>query len=363
MKRILDGYEKWKHGENATVVDELKTINLEEAIKRLRRFNLLEGLDQKEYPLFIDSVRKLSFYRNKLQHFSLSADPDVVGRILGNVLPRSIEVLEAIPYHYMISVGRHIPSSIMEDLKGIYEEAASVIELLRHDYDRLTQEAINFFKGNAFNDQILKLNIVHHGRVGPPPYFPELLSEGFLNFEYDRSSLARMAISSHMRYIKEERFYKAKIHISNPKFTKDETFPDQGVAEGTLELDAHIMLDRPDGFLILPNAEEKIAMLRGVTVAMKAFLEYKAEALMTDVHYDVRRLLKANGQLNVTLTAIPKGYESKDVELIGKYQEKLNEENAPFRFHSFLEPDGSLKERSPCSLEWNINTKGTIKFG
>lgn len=122
------------------------------------------------------------------------------------------------------------------------------------------------------------------------------------------------------------------------------------------------MFDRPDGFLILPNAEEKIAMLRGLTVAMKAFLEYKAEALMTDVHYDVRRLLKANGQLNVTLAAIPKGYESKDVELIGKYQERLNEENAPFRFHSFLEPDGSLKERSPCSLEWNINTKGTIKF-
>jgi hypothetical protein len=70
VKKVLDGYEKWMKGEIATVVDELKTISLEETIERLRKFGLLESLTQKEYALFLDSVRKLSFFRNKLQHFS-----------------------------------------------------------------------------------------------------------------------------------------------------------------------------------------------------------------------------------------------------------------------------------------------------
>jgi hypothetical protein len=361
VKKVLDGYDKWMKGEIATVVDELKTISLEETIERLRKFGFLESLTQKEYALFLDSVRKLSFFRNKLQHFSISADPDMIGRILGNVLPRSVDVLETIPYHRMISGIRGIPSSINDDLKKIYEEAPIIIELLRNNYDRLIKEAIEFFKGNTFNDLTLKLNIVYHGRVGTPPYFPELLSTGFINFEYDHSFLARIAVASDIWAIGEEMPYKSEIRMGQPRFQKG-SFPDQGIAEGTLEFYAQILLERPDGFLILPDAKEKIAMLRGLTISIKAVLDYKAEALMTTAHYDVRKLLSANGQLNVDLTAFPKGYESEEVELIGKYQEKLDEKNAPFRFDSFLEPDGSLKERSPCILEWNINTKGNIKF-
>jgi len=97
-----------------------------------------------------------------------------------------------------------------------------------------------------------------------------------------------------------------------------------------------------------------------VTVIMKAFLEYEAVALMTDYHYDCRKVLKANGDLSIKITAIPRGYQSEEVELVGRYESALDEKTAPFRLHAFREPDGSLKENH--SLEWNINTKGKIKF-
>jgi len=110
-----------------------------------------------------------------------------------------------------------------------------------------------------------------------------------------------------------------------------------------------------------PNAEEKIAILRDLTVIIKAKLDYKAEALMTDWHYDCIRILQAKGELNVNLTLVPKGYKSKEIESIGRYQSNLNEENAPFRLYVFLEPNGSLKDR-PIHLEWIMNTKGGVEF-
>lgn len=101
--------------------------------------------------------------------------------------------------------------------------------------------------------------------------------------------------------------------------------------------------------------------MRDLTVIIKAKLDYKAEALMTDWHYNCMKILQAKGELNVTLTSVPKGYTSEEIELVGQYQSTLNEENAPFRLHAFLEPDGSLKE-GPLHLEWILNTRGNVKF-
>jgi hypothetical protein len=83
---------------------------------------------------------------------------------------------------------------------------------------------------------------------------------------------------------------------------------------------------------------------------------------MTEHHFDCEKILKANGQLKVKISAVPKGYRSDEAEIVGKYDANLNEENAPFRLHSFLNPDSSLKEDAPRHLEWIINTKGNIEF-
>lgn len=355
IKELLEGYEKWIQGKIATPLDELKTVNLEGGIDRLRQFGFLKDLSKKEYDLFYDSVSKLSFYRNKLQHFALSADPDVVGRILGNVLPRAVDILSS--FFFNLPPSFHNPINLVEELKKLYPKAQSTIELLRHNYDRLIEEAIKFFRGTTFNDQILDLKIVDYGTVGAPPYFPDLTADGFLDFKYDRTTafeFFRIGVTEG------EEPYNGKIRIGQPKFTADQARPSYGVAEGSLELDASIVHDRADKFLILPNAEEKMAVLRELTITIKASLNYKADALLTQHHYVCEKILGATGQLEVRITAIPKGYKSEEVELIGIYQSDLTEKNAPFRLHSFLEPDGTLKEN--WMLEWNINTRGNLSF-
>lgn len=360
VREFLQSYERFMKGELATELDELTTANLTEVVERLRKFGFMKGLNNKEYKLFSGSIRDLCFYRNKLEHFELSADPDVVGRILGNVLPRALEVLEKIPSRHPI-FGTLPQPSVIEELKKTYPEALSIINLLRSEYDRLIKEAIEFFKGKKFDDQVLRLKIIDHGMVGAPPYFPEILSEGFFNLKFDMSSLMKFLSLRKMEQAIELP-YSASIKISQPTFIKNQTFQDRGIAKGTLDFHAQVLLDRADSCIILPKAEEKIAVLRNIRIDIRTFLEYEADAFMTEYHYICEKILKANGQLGIMIAAIPRGYKSEDVKIIGKYNTDLDENNAPFRLHSFLEPDGSLKKDSPRHLEWIINTKGSVEF-
>ena len=101
-------------------------------------------------------------------------------------------------------------------------------------------------------------------------------------------------------------------------------------------------------------------MLRGITVTINVTLEYTAEALASNWHYDVNKVQSASGSLTLGVAAVPKGFKSKEMEVVGKYETKLDEKNAPFRLHCFVEPDGSLSKN--YSLDWNINTTGTVRF-
>lgn len=361
IEKFLEGYEKKEKGENATELDELKTANLDKVIERLSRFGLLRGQGQEEYKLFLDSVRKLSFYRNRLQHFELSEDPYILGRTLGVAIPRAIEILERVPFHHpLLGVINYPP--IMEDLKKLFPEAPDIIDTLRRDYDALIQDAIKFFKGRTFNDQSLKLRIQDHGMVGPPPYLPELLSEGFLGFKYDIHDLLQLGGIQNIGQTGRVQSYLGRIQVGQPTFTKHGVIQDLGSATGKLDFDAQITFDRADPFLLLPSAGDKVTLLRGMTVNIGIFLEYTAEAFMNEYHYDCRKILEAKGLLDVRVAAVPKGYGSEDVEIVGEYHCDLNQENAPFRLHSFVEPDGSLRERSPRVFEWTINTTGNVKF-
>jgi hypothetical protein len=357
VKKFLEGYTSFRKGELATELDNLRTINLDEVIKRLQMFNLIK-LEPREYDSFLVSIKDLTFYRNKIQHFGISVDPDVIGRILGNVLPEAVEILDSIPLYHPI-IGDVPQSSITNDLKTNFPTALRTLDLLRRDYDRLVQEAIVFFKGCQFENQILRLKITDRGEVGPPPYFPELLSEGFLNLEFNISSLMRQRF---FPQIIDEAPYIARIHISQPKFTEGKDMMNWSIAEGTFDFEAEVKLDKPDKSIILPEAEEKIAVLRGITISLKVHLDYKAKTFASTHHYDINEILEANGQMIVRLSAIPKGYESESSVITAEYLSELNVGNSPFRFHSFLEPDGTLKEQAPRMLEWNINSKGIVKF-
>jgi len=363
IKEIIEGYAKFVKGETATVLDEINTTNLEGAIERLRSLGFVD-LEEREYKLFRDSVKELCSFRNKLQHLGISANPDIIGRIIGTVIPRGIDILDAIsahasekPFDPIYSSARMLDHpSIIDSLTPIYQEAKSVIELLRSNYDSLIQEAIEFFSGKEFSDQCLTLRIRDHGEVGARPYFSELDSTGFSNYTYDMGK----SLMWESERIGKPTPYEAKVNITQPSFKKDGAIPDYGVAKGKLELEARIFLETPNGSLVLTDAAEKIGMLRGISVTIKAALEYAAEALMNDWHYDARKVLSANGHLIVSITAVPKGYKSEEMEVIALYQEKLDHENAPFRLHCFVEPDGSLSKNR--ILDWDMKTKGRVKF-
>ena len=105
VKKVVDGYNKWFKGEIATPLDELWTVTLEGAIKRLQDLRLLKGLDKSGYDVFFKAINELTHYRRKLQHLGLKADPDRVGRILGIVIPRAIKILEE-TYSYILQLNK-----------------------------------------------------------------------------------------------------------------------------------------------------------------------------------------------------------------------------------------------------------------
>ena len=133
-----------------------------------------------------------------------------------------------------------------------------------------------------------------------------------------------------------------------------------GVAKGNLTYEAQINLQTSNGYLVLHGAEEKISVLRGVRIFLKANLDYEVEAMMSDWHYDVRKLISANGILALKITAVPRGYTKDENEIIGEYTAQLTQNNAPFKLHCFVEPDGELRKNH--SLNWNINTIEPLKF-
>ena len=349
VKEVIEGYENFAKGKASTVLDETKTTTLEDSIDRLKRLGLIK-LDEREYAAFLDAISELCSYRNKLQHLGISADSEVVGRILGTVIPRGIEILDAFqlgPFHSQ--------PPLINSLTSIYPESKSVIELLRNTYGAVIRDTINFFSKKEFLNQDLVIKIKDHGEVGAPPYFAELNFTGFLNYNYD----IREMFGWDWRNPGKELPYQANVSISQPIFTKG-TFPDVGIAKGNLTLDAQMILGLPNGSIVLPEAEEKIRVLRGIRIVMKAVLDYEAESMMNDWHYDVQRLKSAAGLLSIKIAAVPRGYRKDENEIIGEYQEKLNENNAPFRMHCFVEPGGMLSKH--YTLDWSIMTKGNLKF-
>ena len=117
---------------------------------------------------------------------------------------------------------------------------------------------------------------------------------------------------------------------------------------------------RAEETLSLDCANEEIAILRELYIAIHINLNYKSEALYSHVHYSCDKIIEANGNLNIILTTIPTGYEREEMEIIGRYEIELDETNSPFRLHAFRNPDGSLRENR--SLEWNINSVGNLRF-
>jgi hypothetical protein len=353
---FVENYQKFLRGDLETELDEMRTISLKETIERLKKLELLK-IDERDYALFSDAIEKLDRYRNRLQHFSLSADPDVIARMLGIVLPRAIDMLDTIPYHHPI-LGDTQREPILKILERNFPDTIKTIELLRSNYDSLIDQAVAFFKKRTFSDEKLELLIEDHGTgfFGPP----ELKVKGFLNFHMERfppplSEASVLGVAD----------YDASTLIGNPEFTGPSLFPFQGILKGSIDFHAEIRFRKAEKFLVLPDSEEKISFLRDVSLTIDANLQYIAEGMKGGAHFDVDAALgrtrSSKGKLTMLLTAIPRGYEGEKPKIVGKFETVLNEENAPFNVHCFLEPDGSLMDQNR-HLRWKLNVIGSVVF-
>jgi uncharacterized protein YutE (UPF0331/DUF86 family) len=349
VKQILDIYENLIKDKTSTPFESERTIGLVTTIQRLRKLKSLEFIEDSSFQRFLGSIRELEDFRNMLQHYGLDVDPEAVGRILGNVIPQSYDIL-------MISY-----SDLSSELLKLYPEANQVLDLLRYEYDILIREAVKFFRGRSFSKKSLNLTIEDHGHIGAPPYFPELIMNGFLQARWDHRSLLDWEIDTRLKSLGIQP-YSAEIKISKPVIVKNLPFPpDYKYVTGRLDFHANLHYPIAEGLLNLPESSQWLAFLRQVSLDITAWLDYETEALFTGHHYDVTNLCSAKGSLEVQLIANSKGFTaSNQPEITGRYNAVLDHNNAPFRFHSFVAPDGELEENH--MFEWRINTLSDFLF-
>jgi hypothetical protein len=352
VKRIITEYEKFVNGKNATPLNNFQTIDLKDVLFRLKKFKLLEGLEEKEYFLFVDAVTQLTFYRNKIQHFALSASIEEIGRILGSSLPKVIDIYDILSKKFVNQV--FLSGSILNELENFYSESTSVLELLRKEYDILVQEAVQFFKGRVFNKEVLKLKIDDFGSTVSGTYLPELQADGFIIANFDHSTLIDYSFKN---LGSNEMPYSASINITPTRANESDGLT---TTEGTLDFAVQISSDKAEGILRLSNTNEKIKMLRRILINIQITLNYQAEGLVTPHHYNCEKVLKASGRLNIVITVSPKGFESQENQLIASYQSDIDETNTFFRLHAFREPNGTLTKNH--TLEWNLETTGDLQF-
>jgi hypothetical protein len=351
---FVESYRKFLKGDIASELEESRTINLKETIERVNNFGLIR-IDKKEFGLFLDAIEKLERYRNRLQHFSLSADPDVIARILGIVLPRAIDILDAIPSHHPVLGNGFFDEPICGILRKNFPEAISTINLLRSNYDCLIDQAVTFFKGKIFSDLKLGLLVEDHGTDWWGP--PGLKAEGFLNFQAERfrsPSIKEDPVSGIAEYA-------ANTLVSEPKYSGMNAFPYEGRLKGTLDFHAELKFRKAEGSLVLPDSEENIPFLRDLALAIDASLQYEATGMKGGGHFDVEEIQKSKGKLTIVLTAVPRGYEGEKPKIIGKYESTLDDQNAAFRIHCFLQPDGAIRDQNRY-LEWKINAIGDLVY-
>jgi hypothetical protein len=152
------------------------------------------------------------------------------------------------------------------------------------------------------------------------------------------------------------------ILLAGPPGAGKSTFcPGYKSVTGRLDFRATLHYATAEGLLNLPEASQRAGFLRQVSLDIATWLDYQADALYTDYHYDVVKLHSAKGSLEVQLTAVSKGYtDPKQPELTGRYSALLDQNTAPLRLHAFVAPDGSLRDNH--MLEWQINTSADLSF-
>ncbi|HAO92660.1 MAG: hypothetical protein A2X99_04050 [Deltaproteobacteria bacterium GWB2_55_19] len=345
VEKFIDLSSKYITGENTYLVDEANTIGLLEILDRLKKFHFFGKLSEQEFHQIRSATKTLIGYRNQLQHFAISANEDILARLIGNLVPRSVDVLS------------RFYRSLNDDLRNVFSRSIEVIELLSTQYDRLIQEAIQHFRGKQIDDLDLALNIKDYGYVGAPPYMPELILQGFIIAEL---SPHKNAISSPWPIRNEmPARYDSKLEIIKPTVLECTTALNKLVQAG-FRTTATIFIDDPKNVINIQDSNEQFAFLRSIKVELGAILNYKALAHFDEHHYMPNEVSEIEGDFELVISAVSMGSKESKPEILGKFHSKLSKENSTFKFHSFVMPGGILSDN--YNLNWTINAISPLKF-
>lgn len=379
IKQVLDCYQGFFEGKNNYLFDEAKTITPTDAIKRIKSLHLGGAITPKDFSHLTESFDKLNSLRNQLQHFALKANPDVIVRILGNLVPRSIALLKmcyaqdlSAPYLSRVQAVPHQPlvgmvklfsnaTSVDNDLNAIYPDATKVIEGLEARYDVLLHEAIKKFEKATFQKQKQTLKISDHGHVGAPPYMPRITLNGWLNeaFESHRNATGE---AHWFRNESVTATYSATLKIEQPvvKEIISEGWSSDAVSELSITCESKVSVLSPEGFFLLPGTDEYISFVKNPQVSIKIQLTCEVEGLFNDHHFDIRAVRSLSGSMQIEMSSLIYGDTTEEPSILGTQSILLNKDNTSIRFHAFVESNKRLRDN--YSLEITIEGAEDIVF-
>lgn len=377
VKDIVSFYKGFYENKNDYLFDDARTITPSETLQRLRDLRIIEGTSIKDYEQLISSFEILNAFRNQLQHFAIKADTDKLIRLLGNLIPRAVVILKRyytginnVPFYLRETIIPHEPlfgmeklfgtnRNVEEDLNSIFPQATDIIKMLESKYDILLNEAIQKFKKTTFSDLKLSIKIRDHGHCGASPYMPEIVLEGWLNETlkpHENSMTERFFIREHLCAI-----YNAQTVINQPCIIEEpKDFFMNKVTKNCIFIDATIAVLNSSNFFSIPNVEEYIEFIKSPEVKLKIELEYEAEGIYDEWHYDIRRVRQLKGKVLIEMSSMIYGDCETQPSIIGRQEILLDSINTSISLHASVESNKKL--RNNYSLDIGIEGMSSLMF-
>jgi len=328
--KFISRYKEFAEGKNSFIVDDEFTIGLIDALDRLRGMGEIKQYPESEFSQLRNAAEELEKFRNAIQHFAIEANAEIVARVLGNIVPRFVDLLDVLQisanrsfgYGYSVVRFRHKTadlSGFMDKLVEIYPDSKNVIDLLRSQYDILIAKTIEFFSNKTFQNIVLSVKIKDYGKVGPPPYRPEVNLNGAFELALNSHQMLHLQLPADITIRtggdnaqSNITSYEGSVAISNPVKTPGAQSETDPVVNGSIELRLAVTLRQPDSAIRLQDAGEYLPVLREIEIQMQASLKYEALVHNDSAHYLVQNMIHASGNLKLTISAVPSGYDSED---------------------------------------------------
>lgn len=377
VSQILEFYKGFYEGKNNYLFDDAKTITPEETISRIKDLKIISGISGKDYQQLTASFKTLNAVRNQLQHFAVKANPDEIIRVLGNLVPRAVAVLKAYyssggrnPYQPRVDLVPHQPLPGMEqlfvqahnidrDLNNIYADSTNVIGQIEAKYDRLLNEAITKLQGTISKNLQLVFKLRDHGHVGAPPYFPEIILEGWLRekFEPHRNSLSTRFYRSDEQITG---LYNASLDISDPQvISRGDEWHQDSVTKLNISCESTIdVLD--SGIFDIPELNEFLPFIKSPKLNLLLKIDCTSSGMFNEHHFDIRNIVELEGTLKVELISSVFGDPDIKPSVSGVQELQLNKENTSLSFHAFVQSNHKLRDHH--SLEIKVDAEADIAF-